>query len=246
MTPDRLREALAAVARDLTGARCLTCGTVTDGPGLCPDCAGEIAPRLSGFCPGCGELAEMPEQPVTRCSRCRVTPRPWAAMGFFGEYEGRLRDAVLSLKFGGRLAGLGLLSDLMRHAYRLHRERPGGFCHEGPELVAAVPMHWRRLLSRGYNQSAELARAVADAIGVPMVPGALRKTRHTTPQSRLGARERKANLAGAFVADTALAGGRRILLVDDVMTTGSTLEAAAKALLTAGAARVEVLVAARD
>jgi len=167
-------------------------------------------------------------------------------MGFFGPYEGPLRDAVLSLKFGGRLAGLGLLADLMRHAYRLHRERPGGFCQEGPELVAAVPMHWRRLVSRGYNQSAELARAVAREIGAPALPGALRKKRHTTPQSRLGARERKANLAGAFSADEGLVADRRVLLVDDVMTTGSTLEAATRALLAAGAARVEVLVAARD
>ncbi|WP_243359855.1 ComF family protein [Fundidesulfovibrio terrae] len=232
--------------RRLAGSRCLVCAAVTDGPGLCARCAEGLRPRLSGFCPGCGEMPEDEAQAVTLCAACRLTPRPWAALGFFGEYSGALRDAVLSLKFGGRLGSMGLLGDLARHAYRLNRERPGGFCAEGPEVVAAVPMHWRRLLTRGYNQSMELARAVAAGLGRPLALRALAKVRHTRPQSRLSARERKANLDGAFAADAAIVGGRRVLLVDDVMTTGSTLEAASRALLSAGADRVEVLVLARD
>lgn len=230
----------------LAGRRCLVCSEVTHGPGLCPQCANKLRPRLGGYCPGCGELTESEEQALTVCSRCLLEPRPWSAMGFFGEYDGELREALLALKFGGKLAGLGLLRELARHAYRLHRERPGGFLREGPDLVTAVPLHWRRLLTRGYNQSLELARGVARDIGAPLEPKALRKARHTVPQSRLSARERKANLAGLFVADRRVVGGKTVLLVDDIMTTGSTLEAASRAILSAGAARVEVLVVARD
>jgi len=227
-------------------ARCLACGAVTGGPGLCSRCAGTFTPRLSGFCPGCGSLAEDPGQPVSLCAACRVSPRPWDALGFFAEYAGGLREAILEMKFSGRMGRMALLGDLAAGAYRLGRERPGGFCREGPELVTAVPLHWRRLLSRGYNQSLELARMVAASMGAPLVPEAIRKVRGTAPQGRLKARERKRNLAGAFRADPGLVAGRRALLVDDVMTTGSTLEEAARALRAAGAARVEVLVLARD
>lgn len=175
-----------------------------------------------------------------------MEPRPWDALGFYGEYAGALRDLVLLLKFGGRLGGLGLLRGLAWKAYEFHRDRPDGFAQEGPDLLTAVPMHWRRLLTRGYNQSAELARGVAKPLGVGLDTRALRKSRHTLPQSRLNARERKANLVGAFVADGLRVAGKNVLVVDDVMTTGATLEAASRALRLAGARRVEVLVLARD
>ena len=232
--------------RALAGSRCRVCAAVTEVPGLCPGCAKGLEPRRAGYCPGCGAMPWDEGQPATLCSACRLEPRPWDALGFFGEYAGALREAVLSLKFGGRLGALDLLGDLAWQAYRLHRERPGGFCPEGPDVVVSVPMHWRRLLTRGYNQSVELARAVAGPLKRPVAVRALGKVRHTRPQSRLSARERKANLAGAFAADQEIVAGRRVLLVDDVMTTGSTLEAATRALLAGGALRVEVLVVARD
>ena len=191
-------------------------------------------------------MAEVADQPAAMCARCRIEPRPWDALGFYGEYAGALRDLVLLLKFGGRLGGLDLLRGLAWRAYKTHRDRPDGFALEGPDLVAAVPLHWRRLLTRGYNQSMELARGVAKPLGVSLDARALGKSRHTLPQSKLGARERKANLAGAFVADGSRVAGKNVLVVDDVMTTGATLEAASRALRLAGARRVEVLVLARD
>ena len=105
-----------ALVLELAGARCLFCGAVTGGPGLCGPCSREFTPRTGGYCPGCGELAGEPWGAPTRCGRCRVEPRPWDAMGFFGEYGGALREAVLGFKFGGRLRGAALLGDLALHA----------------------------------------------------------------------------------------------------------------------------------
>jgi ComF family protein len=237
---------MLGMLRRLAGTRCLVCAAVTDGPGLCPACAKGLTPRVSGFCPGCGDMEGEEGRAVSLCAACRLERRPWDALGFFGEYSGALREAVLSLKFGGRLGTMGLLGELARRAYMLGREREDGFCADEPDVVVAVPMHWRRLLTRGYNQSVELARALASGKGWPVAAKALAKVRHTRPQSRLSARERKANLDGAFTADERAVSGRRVLLVDDVMTTGSTLGAASRALKNACASRVEVLVLARD
>lgn len=244
--PAGIRGALVRLIRAVTASRCMACPAVVATPGLCPECAGELAPRSGGYCPGCGVLFESPDQPVTLCAACRLTPRPWDALGFYAGYGGTLRQLILGLKFGRGLSGLKVLSDLACRAFEEHQARPGGFAQGRPDLVTAVPLYWTRLARRGFNQSLELARAVSRAAGARLEPGALTKTRRTTAQSKLSARERKANLAGAFRADPALVDGRRALLVDDVMTTGSTLEAAARALRLAGAARVEVLVVARD
>ncbi|GFK95916.1 Orotate phosphoribosyltransferase [Fundidesulfovibrio magnetotacticus] len=237
----RLREALRALA----GTRCQVCGAVTGGPWLCGECAGELRPRLGGFCTGCAALTEMDAQTPGLCGKCRTRPRPWSTAGFYGAYRGVLRDLVLGLKFGGRLAGLHLAGELLLHAHALHAARPGGL-DPAPEVVAAVPVHRWRLARRGYNQSLELARRVAAGLGAPMDPEALRKTRATRPQSKLKARERLENLGGAFEARPESVRGRRVLLVDDVMTTGATLEACCRALAAAGAARADVLVLARD
>jgi len=257
----RCRQALARLGRHMGGDRCPVCAAVTasreaaavtgdgaSGPlaGLCPQCAERLRPRMGGYCPGCAGLTQAPDQPVTLCAGCRLHPRPWSAVGFFGEYGGELREAVLRLKFGGALARLDVLSELAWQAYLLHRERPGGFALQGPDMVTAVPMHWRKLLSRGYNQSLELARGLATKLGSPLAPRALRKALATEPQSRLTAVERRTNLAGAFVSDARLVEGKNVLLVDDVLTTGATAEAASRALFAGGAARVEVLVLARD
>ena len=116
---------------------------------------------------------------------------------------------------------------------------------DGPGGIVPVPLHPRRLAWRGFNQSLELARLLAADLGRPVLPGALRRIRDTTPQSQLPGARRRANIAGAFLADPAQVAGRSVLLVDDVMTTGATIDTAADALCAAGAARVDVLVVAR-
>jgi ComF family protein len=226
---------------DGLGRRCPACGRVAREDGPCPDCARELAPRLGGFCPDCGELYENKTEPPTTCFNCRADPRPWCRLAFHGPYEGLLRQLILGYKFSGALGQGRLLRRLLREAYL--RGETG---HGEEKLVVPVPLHPKRLRFRGYNQSLELGRALAGLPGLRLCLAGLRRTRHTTPQARLKQKERLANLKGAFEADAALVAGKKIVLVDDVMTTGSTLEWAAKALYRAGAVQVECLVLARS
>ncbi|MBF0480565.1 MAG: ComF family protein [Desulfovibrionaceae bacterium] len=221
------------------GRRCPVCGRVVPEKGLCQGCARELAPRLSGFCPGCGTLYE--NEPPTVCFACRDDPRPWSRLSFHGRYDGALRDLILHYKFSGALGQGRVLQGLLREAYL----REGAASGE-EKLVVPVPLHPRRLRFRGYNQSLELSRALAGLPGLIPCPAGLRRTRHTTPQANLGQKERLTNLKDAFAADPGRVAGKPVVLVDDVMTTGSTLEWAAKALKRGGATRVECLVLARS
>nr|WP_209280208.1 ComF family protein [Desulfobaculum xiamenense] len=228
-------------------ARCAACGAALGSGGgeLCPRCAGELAPRLGGHCPLCGALYADAEAPVYLCGACRRAPRPWAAFHFHGAYAGALRRLVLEFKFSSRLGRSALLGRFVREAC-VRDGWPGSLDDAGAFggwLVVPVPLHPRRLRHRGYNQSLELARAVCRP-GCELAPQALTRRVETVPQLGLSAARRRENVRGAFEADACVA-GRAILLVDDVMTTGGTLEAATRALLRAGAARVEVLVLAR-
>jgi ComF family protein len=106
------------------------------------------------------------------------------------------------------------------------------------DLIAPVPLHPRRFRQRGYNQSALLALELGRRLEMPVREDAMQRTRHTAPQVNLGVEERRANVHGAFSARRRLVSGRRVILVDDVLTSGATLEACAKALQEAGASRV--------
>ena len=237
MTPSLPR--LAQRLLGLAAGRCPACG-LGESPELCADCARELAPRTGGYCPRCGALVPDADAPARLCGDCRVVPRPWDAFAFHGEYAGLLRLLILRYKFQGGL-GLGrLLEGFMADALQRHLgDKPA------PELITPVPLHASRLRGRGYNQSLELCRALAKRRHIPIELQALRRTRATQQQYRLNIRQRRENIKGAFAADPSLVGGRRALLVDDVMTSGATLEECARALRRAGAAWVGVLVLAR-
>jgi ComF family protein len=192
--------------------------------------------------PASGLPPEFPQQPAL-CRACQDAPRPWGRLVAFGPYEGRLRDLILGYKFEGRL-GLGRqLQECLASAF----ERSAALFPEllACELLVPVPLHPRRLSWRGFNQSRELARLLARRRGLPIRQEALKRVRRTVPQMELDRAKRAENIRGAFAASAEILAGRTALLLDDIMTTGSTLEECSRMMRAAGAAQVHVLVLAR-
>ncbi len=170
------------------------------------------------------------------CALCRLGLRGFDAAYSFGAYEGTLRELVHLFKYGKVRPLSGPLGRMIVSAI----PRDQSF-----DVVTPVPLHWRRRLTRGFNQSELLARAVARRYGMQVLR-AIRRKRATGVQAGLSHAGRRQNVAGAFVVpDRERVAGRRILLVDDVMTTGATLAACAGALKRAGARYVAVLTLAR-
>ncbi|MGE0741361.1 MAG: ComF family protein [Hyphomonadaceae bacterium] len=151
-------------------------------------------------------------------------------------YDDLSRQLVLDLKRGGRRDGLPVFARWMVQA--------AGAAVEKADFIAPAPMHWTRLAVRSFNQAAWLAQAVAEAAGKPWRPGALTRTKRRKSQAGLSASERRRNVGGAIRASWPV-GGKTILLVDDVFTTGATLEACSRAFRKAGAAEVHAVTLAR-
>lgn len=231
--------------------RCQACSSLLPAHGqphlLCPACAGRLAPRHGGHCPRCGALAEDPAAPPLSCAECRAVGQSWDGFAFHGRYEDLLRELILGFKFHGRLGQGRLLAGFLVDAYlrAAARAGDGAMGPESPDCIVPVPLYPRRLAWRGFNQSLLLAGGLAGVLGRPVVPGALARIRDTTPQSQLPGPKRLANIQGAFAASPVLVAGKHVLLIDDVMTTGATVDTAVRALRLAGAVRVDVAVVAR-
>ena len=205
---------------------------------LCPACLPLLRPYNGPRCPVCGlPPADYPQhrEAAGLCGRCLTDPPPWSGLAFHGLYAGVLRHLLLRLKFDAHLYLPPLLAALL---YRAAQGLPQ------PDALLAVPQHPAHLRQRGYNQAHELAKALARRTGLPLRPQLLRRVLPGPAQSGLTATQRRANVRHSFIA-AAEAQGLRLWLLDDVMTTGSTLRAAACALRAAGACAVDVLVVAR-
>jgi ComF family protein len=193
------------------------------------------------FCTSCRTpfLNGFPLDSEGRCGLCRSGLRGFDAVYCFGSYEGVLRELIHLYKYGRVQTLARPLADLAMAAFPLD---------ERFDAIVPVPLHWRRRWNRGFNQSELLARIFARRTGIPVLPALLR-VRPTTAQAGLSNTGRRRNVAQAFRCRRRLAGrgleGRRILLVDDVMTTGSTAAACAAALKRGGAARVALFTIAR-
>jgi len=239
---------LAAVA-ELSGRvldlllppRCLACGVEVVRPGaLCPACWDEVSFIAPPYCALCGYPFEFDPGPDALCAACLREPPAFDRARAVMRYDARGRALVLGFKHGDRTEGAP--------SYAAWLARAGAELLADAELLAPVPLHWRRQFARRYNQAALLAGALARHDGVPLVPDLLRRRRATPSQGHLSAAARARNVAGAFAVDPARAAGlkgRRVLLIDDVLTTGATAAACAAALRRAGAAGVDVLVLAR-
>ena len=221
--------------------RCLGCGVETpSAASLCRDCWSKLDFISSPCCAQCGLPFELEAPPGSLCGACLRTPPAYARARSALRYDEGSRRLILRFKHADRTESARLFAGWMTAAgYELLAEA---------DIVAPVPLHWRRLLLRRYNQSALLSQRLAHAAGKQAVPDLLLRKRPTASQGRKTRRQRERNVAGAFAVSprwrTALA-GRRVLLVDDVMTTGATVEACARCLLRAGAGAVDVLLLSR-
>jgi ComF family protein len=234
--------ARVAEAFGASETRCQCCGALaTKIPGelpLCPECARELRLRTGGYCPRCGAIFADETAAPHLCAACLRSPPPYERLTFFAAYAPPLDECILSFKFAAALSRQNLLCAMLHAAFA--RLGP-----PVPDVVVPVPLHERRLRERGFNQSLELARGLAGRTGIGLAATALSRLRDTVPQARLERAERLLNLKGAFAADPRQVAGRRVLLVDDVSTTGATLVECTAALLAAGAATVDVAVLAR-
>lgn len=215
--------------------RCVVCQRT--GAVVCAACLNSIHPPAVPVCVRCG--ATIPDAGYPAPSLCRECAAGTRLPHLDGarvvtDYAGAARTALLALKFGGERRVAERLATLMLAPFQCD-------IHSA-DLVIPVPLHVQRQRERGYNQAELLARAFARLQGLPVRTDVLERTRTTQPQTRLAREQRIRNVAGAFaLTSPAMADavrGRRILLVDDVTTTGSTLDASAEALRAAGAASI--------
>lgn len=212
---------------------------------LCPACRAHVRAIGPGACRACGRARPpFAPDPGPRCGRCWFEARGGIRRTVAAyRYTSVGRDLLRDLKFFGRR---GLAAPLGRAlASRVETELPAlvGAC--GVALVTAVPIHWTRRLVRGFNQAALLGQSCARELGLPFQPQALARRRRTRALFAVGRGDRSEELAGAIVARPELVRDRWVLVVDDIRTSGSTLAACGRALLAAGAVRVDAAVIGR-
>jgi ComF family protein len=240
-----LRDLARGVGQLLYPNACLVCDTPEpeDVPfrhGLCVACTSVIISDTHETCPRCAATVGPHTDTSSGCPACSGQSFPFHQAFRLGAYDGRLRDAVLHTKSS---AGEPLAEVLGR---LLAESRGTAIRGAGAEVVVPVPLYWARRWARGYNQAEAIGRELAGAIGLPHEAGVLRRLTPTPQHAQPSATARRENIRGAFRAVRgARVAGRAVLLVDDVMTTGSTAAEAARVLRDAGVPRVVVAVLAR-
>ena len=218
-------------------------------PGRCPLCRGRSGTR-SDLCHGCHSALPWLHTACQRCAaplassartcgQCQRKPPPFDRACAAVRYEKPVDRLVLNLKYHRRLEFARTLGELL--ATRLQAmASPDAMV----DFIVPVPLHAARLRERGYNQSLEIARVVARQLGAPIAARAARRVRATAAQTALPLKQRARNVRNAFAVDRSLR-GKRVAIVDDVMTSGHTVGALAKALRRAGAKEIAVWVVAR-
>lgn len=212
----------------------------TSAPGLlCPTCQDHLIDQRPA-CGRCGCTIVGSRGASTNCPHCVAEKFHFDATVRLGPYEGMCRTAVLRVKRASQRALALALGDLLA---AVHRDALQALA---PEAIVPIPMHWSRRMWRGANSPETISERLSRKLGVPLAPHLLARRRRTAPQAHLSPSRRLANVRGAFrAAAHADLPGARLLLVDDIMTTGATVNEAAKVLRRAGAAFVGVAVLAR-
>ncbi len=233
-----LQTAWQEVLDALYPPRCAACAQVGH-KGWCEDCLSRVFTITPPVCAKCGT----PVEPERFCPSCPVHPLLPEAVRAAAHYAGAVKDAIHRLKYAAKPAVAPALAQLLIQAWQSTLTEP----LHAAEAVIPIPIHRERERERGFNQSALLARQFCHAVGLPLWDHALVRATYRQPQVGLDAAQRMQNVKDAFrVVRSEEVAGRRVLLMDDVWTTGSTLNEATKALLQAGADRVFALTVAHE
>jgi ComF family protein len=237
---DALRAALRTTLDLALPTLCPACPDPVEGRGLCPACWSRLSFIAPPYCPRLGIPFVYDPGPGMLSMEAIADPPAYTRARAAVRYDDVARTLVHALKYQDR-------TDLAPTMGRW-MARAGQELLAGADALVPVPLHWRRLWARRFNQSAMLAAAVSAESGVPIAGAALKRVKPTAQQVGLSRSERALNVQGAFrvpAEGKAAVAGRRLIVIDDVLTSGATVDGCARALLRAGAANVDVLIFAR-
>ena len=237
--PSAWRRLFGAALDLLLPPRCLRCGVAVGAEGaLCAACWRSITFLGEPCCGCCGLPFDYDQGPEALCGGCAREPPAFARARAALRYDEESRRLILAFKHGDRLH--------LAPAFGAWMRRAGARLLAEADVLIPVPLHWTRLFARRYNQAAVLAQALAKASGPPVGADWLERRRRTPSQGKRNRAARRRNVAGAFALRPGRpVAGKRILLIDDVLTTGATVDECARVLRRAGAASVDVLTLAR-
>lgn len=224
----------SAHAASFSGNRCLLCSSPNDGHGaICPSCLNDLAYNTAP-CPACAKA----NTEARLCADCLIRPQTFIdkSRALF-QYQYPVNHLIIHMKYK---QGLDVANHMGEMLGELFIEDDSAL----PDCIIPVPLHRRRLIARGYNQAVELARPLSRQIGIKLDTSSCKRIRATTPQASLPAKKRKGNVRNAFSVIEAC-DYEHVLLVDDVITTGSTVNELARMLSLAGVRRIGVLAVAR-
>ncbi|MBW2673399.1 MAG: ComF family protein [Deltaproteobacteria bacterium] len=236
------KEVASGLADMLFPEQCPTCGAALVGGGnlFCPDCLSAVRFIAPPLCISCGLSFTTNQGANHLCEECIRSMPPFSVARSLSVYEGALLDAIHLFKYHGKISVGEALGRMMAQAPY------DSLAIEDYSLIIPVPLHPKRLRERGFNQSLVLARQISKRFSIPLDFSTLKRMVYTVSQVNLSGSKRKTNVRGAFeVVDRGRIQGHKIVLIDDVYTTGSTVAECSKMLVQGGAKEVAVLTLAR-